>query len=250
MLSSNSHAVFPDSAFWSDKRFLNFFAPSRCPVCNERSDDHSHNPHYASDCWTAITKYEGPACAICGLHHCLPLYQNLRRNVLTINRLFEQDPLFRHIWRPAERIDTSAEIPGVKRLSITPLPGWLPHYNRQVTMPSFPCLCTRQNSGRENSIRQLCSATISQRLYHHLCSWMPSAKIMKQNFRPMSAEKRGVTILAAPSAHQRNSGASILLVDECHRLRVPPWQKCSQGPEKGRSTKNRRGQPWQGRCKD
>lgn len=46
--------------------FLNLFLPSRCPVCQGRSDRHAINP-ICSTCWETIGPYRGSACRRCGL---------------------------------------------------------------------------------------------------------------------------------------------------------------------------------------
>ncbi len=48
------------------RSLLNILFPSQCPLCLSASDNHSHNP-ICSKCWSTITRYEGPACSICGL---------------------------------------------------------------------------------------------------------------------------------------------------------------------------------------
>jgi ComF family protein len=45
---------------------LNLFFPSKCPVCNNRSDSTAYNP-ICTECWKTIERYTGPACSICGL---------------------------------------------------------------------------------------------------------------------------------------------------------------------------------------
>lgn len=47
-------------------RLLNLFFPSICPICSKRSDYYKYNP-ICSHCWTAIQKYTGPACRVCGI---------------------------------------------------------------------------------------------------------------------------------------------------------------------------------------
>jgi len=45
---------------------LNLLFPSKCPVCNNRSDSAAYNP-ICTGCWNTIERYSGPACSICGL---------------------------------------------------------------------------------------------------------------------------------------------------------------------------------------
>jgi ComF family protein len=48
------------------RHILNLLFPSECPVCRDPSDAHEYNPICAK-CWSTISRYEGPSCAICGL---------------------------------------------------------------------------------------------------------------------------------------------------------------------------------------
>lgn len=45
---------------------LNLLFPSKCPVCNNKSDSAAYNP-ICTKCWKTIERYSGPACSICGL---------------------------------------------------------------------------------------------------------------------------------------------------------------------------------------
>ena len=45
---------------------LNLLFPSKCPVCQNRSDNYLYNP-LCTSCWKGIERYSGPACGICGL---------------------------------------------------------------------------------------------------------------------------------------------------------------------------------------
>ncbi|MCL0085673.1 ComF family protein [Thermodesulfovibrionales bacterium] len=45
---------------------LNLFFPSRCPICESKSDRFIHSPICAA-CWKGIEKYSGNACNICGI---------------------------------------------------------------------------------------------------------------------------------------------------------------------------------------
>ncbi len=47
-------------------RLLNLLFPSRCPMCDSKSDSHLYNP-ICSHCWSIIQKYDGPSCRVCGI---------------------------------------------------------------------------------------------------------------------------------------------------------------------------------------
>jgi ComF family protein len=44
---------------------LNLLFPSKCPVCKSRSDSYLYSP-ICKSCWSAIERYAGPSCGICG----------------------------------------------------------------------------------------------------------------------------------------------------------------------------------------
>ncbi|HAK88266.1 MAG TPA: ComF family protein [Nitrospiraceae bacterium] len=46
-------------------KLLNLLFPSKCPVCESKSDNYLYNP-FCTNCWKGIEKYSGPACGICG----------------------------------------------------------------------------------------------------------------------------------------------------------------------------------------
>ena len=212
MLSSNSHAVSRILHFGVISEFLNFFFPSRCPVCNERSDDHSHNP-LCFRCWSAITKYEGPACAICGLPTVSP-YTKICGECLDNKPPFDKIRYFGIYEGPLKESIHLLKFQGVKRLSI-PLAGLIyslltDKYDAIIPVP----LHTSKLREREFNQTAL--------LGHHLSKALSSPLLMNALCKnhetklqtDVSGKERRDNLSGAFSASKEISGASILLVDD------------------------------------
>ena len=192
--------------------FLNFFFPSRCPVCNKRSDNHSHNP-LCGRCWSAIIRYEGPACSICGLPTVSP-YTRICGTCLDNKPPFDKIRYFGIYEGPLKESIHLLKFQGVKRLSI-PLAGLISSlvsdkYDAIIPVP------LHTSKLREREFNQ--TALIG----HHLSKALSTPLIMNALCKnretklqtDVSGKERRDNLRGAFSASGEIGGISILLVDD------------------------------------
>ena len=192
--------------------FLNFFFPSRCPVCNERSDNHSHNP-LCGRCWSAITRYEGPACSVCGLPTVSP-YTRICGACLDNKPPFDKIHYFGIYEGPLKESIHLLKFQGVRRLSI-PLAGLISSlitdkYAAIIPVPLHTSKLREREFNQTALLGRHLSKALSTPLFLNALSKNRETKLQTD----VSGKERRDNLSGAFSASKEISGASILLVDD------------------------------------